>query len=212
MLQQAIVVNLNTSGQTFNSYPLLTFGSLNGFSSSDFTIGSGAKAGYTYGFVQDGSNPNQIDLTITGTGSGNNLPTRQSLNWAVGSGTWNIDRHELGRQCNLCRRRHRDIRRADANNSTVTISGSAVSPQSLTISNISNSYNITGGSIAGTTSLIKTGAGLATLSNSNTYTGGTSITGGTWRPARRAMPPWSQFRRRHAGHQRHPPVHHVQLH
>ena len=47
------MINLNTSGQTFNSYPLFQFGSVSNFNSADFTIGSGTKAGYTYGFVQN---------------------------------------------------------------------------------------------------------------------------------------------------------------
>ena len=121
------MVNLNTSGQLFNSYPLLTFGSLNGFSSSDFTIGSGTKAGYTYGFVQDAINPNQIDLTITGTGS-NNLPTRQSLNWAVGSGTWNSTATNWGGSATYFDGEPVTFGEPIANNSTVTISGSAVTP------------------------------------------------------------------------------------
>ncbi len=174
----SIVINLNTSGQTFNSYPLFQFGSVTGFSASDFTMGSGTTAGYTYGFTQSGGT---IDLTITGTGS-NNLPTQQSLSWAVGSGSWNTSVSTSANWTGGATYVDGDavtFGEPTANNSTVTISGSAVTPLSLTISNTSNSYNITGGSITGTTALYKTGAGLATLSNSNTYTGGTFITGGT---------------------------------
>jgi autotransporter-associated beta strand protein len=175
----SIVVNLNTSGQTFNSYPLLTFASLNGFNSSDFAIGSGTKAGYAYGFVQDGTNPNQIDLTITGTGS-NNLPSRQSLTWATSSGAWNSTATNWGGSATYVDGDTVTFPEPTVNNSTVTITASsAVSPQSLTFSNMTHSYNITGGSIAGTTALNMTGAGLVTLSNSNSYTGGTFITGGT---------------------------------
>ncbi len=175
------MINLNNSGQMFNSYPLFTFGSLNGFSSSDFTMGSGTKAGYTYGFVQDGTNPNQIDLTITGTGS-NNLPSRQGLSWATGSGTWNTTATNWGGSATYVDGDTVTFGEPAASNSVVTISGSAVTPLSLTISNTSNSYTFTGGTnggITGTTALYKTNAGMATLSTSNSYTGGTFITGGT---------------------------------
>ena len=46
--------------------------------------------------VQDPQNSNQVDLTITGSGA-NNLPTRQSLTWAVGSGSWGMPMPRIGR-------------------------------------------------------------------------------------------------------------------
>jgi fibronectin-binding autotransporter adhesin len=177
----SIVVNLNTTGQTFNSYPLFQFGSLSGFSSADFTIGSGTTAGYTYGFTQNGLG--EIDLTITGTGA-NNLPTRQNLTWAAGSGTWNTNPTNWvsttgGTATTYYDGENVTFGEPTSNNSVVTVAGTAVTPLSVTISNSSNSYNFTGAPITGTTALYKTGAGLATLSTSNTYTGGTFITGGT---------------------------------
>ena len=193
----SIVINLNTSGsstQTFNSYPLFTFGNLVGFSSADFTIGSGSAAGYTYGFAKDGSNPNQIDLTISGSGA-NNLPTRQTLSWATGSGNWdtvatNWTGSVSGAGATFLNGESVTFGEPTAPNSVVTISSTTaisptggtltgVTPLSMTISNTSNAYTFTGGPIIGTTSLIKSGAGMATLSTSNTYTGGTFITGGT---------------------------------
>ena len=57
----------------------------------------------------------------------------------------------------------------------VTINSAGVTPLSLTISNTSNSYTFTGGPIMGTTAPTKTDAGLATLSSSNSYTGGTDV-------------------------------------
>ncbi len=63
-------------------------------------------------------------------------------------------------------------------NGTVTISG-AVQPGSVTISNTAVSYLFTGtGSIAGGTSLTMNGPGSLTISNSNTYSGGTTFSGG----------------------------------
>ncbi len=177
-----IVINLNTSGQTFNSYPLFQFGSVSNFNSADFTIGSGTKAGYTYGFQQNAGNSGEIDLTITGTGS-NNLPTRQSLTWAVGSGTWNTAAANWGGAATYVDGDTVTFGEPTANNSVVTISGTgaggAVTPLAMTISNSSNSYSFTGGPITGTTALYKINNGMATLSTSNSYTGGTFITGGT---------------------------------
>ena len=193
----SIVINLNTSGsstQTFNSCPLFTFGNLVGFSSADFTIGSGSAAGYTYGFAKDGSNPNQIDLTITGSGA-NNLPTRQTLSWATSSGNWdtvatNWTGSVSGTGATFLNGESVTFGEPTAPNSVVTISSTTaispsggmltgVTPLSMTISNTSNAYTFTGGPIIGTTSLTKSGAGLATLATSNSYTGGTFITGGT---------------------------------
>ncbi len=175
----SVVVNLNMSGQIFNTYPLFQFSGLNGFNAADFTVGAGTQAGFTYGFVQNGSG--EIDLTISGTGS-NNLPSRQALAWATSSGAWNSSATNWAPSGGTATYVDGDsvtFGEPTANNSVVTISGSAVTPLSLVFSNSSNSYSVTGGSITGTTSLVKTGAGLLTLSNSNSYTGGTQITGGT---------------------------------
>jgi autotransporter-associated beta strand protein len=177
---KSIVVNLNIVGQTFNSYPLFSFGSLNGFNAADFTLGSGTTAGYTYGFVQDAQNSNQIDLTVSGSG----VINRQSLAWATSSGNWNttaVNWTVLGTSATATYSDGESVTFGEptANNSVVTITGTSVTPLSLTFSNSSRSYTITGGSIAGTTSLAKSGAGLVTLASPNTYSGGTFITGGT---------------------------------
>ena len=180
----SIVINLKTSGQTFNSYPLFEFAGVNNFNSADFTIGSGTTAGYTYAVSQNATNPGELDLTITGTGS-NNLPTRQGLSWATGSGTWNTSAATAANWTgNSGSTTYFDgdpvtFGEPMADNSVVTISGTAVTPLSVTISNSSNSYTFTGGPITGTTALYKINGGMATLSSSNSYTGGTFITGGT---------------------------------
>jgi fibronectin-binding autotransporter adhesin len=174
----SIVVNLNTSGQTFNSYPLLQFGSVSNFNSNAFAIGSGTMAGYTYGFLQNAANPGEIDLAITGTGS-NDLPTRQSLSWAASSGAWSTAATNWGGGGTYVDGDSVTFGEPAADNSVVTISGTAVTPLSMTISNSSNSYTFTGGPITGTTALYKINSGMATLSTSNSYTGGTFITGGT---------------------------------
>ena len=68
----------------------------------------------------------------------------------------------------------------DSGTVTITTSG-AVSPAAIAISNSTGTYNFTGGVLGGggTLGLLKQNAGVAMLSASNTYTGGTFVFGGT---------------------------------
>jgi autotransporter-associated beta strand protein len=69
----------------------------------------------------------------------------------------------------------------DNNNGANAVTlNSTVQPGSVTINNTLANYTFSGtGSIAGTTSLTKTGTGTATLSTSNTFTGGTIVSNGS---------------------------------
>ena len=64
----------------------------------------------------------------------------------------------------------------------VVIDAAGVSPDSLRVQNTSGNYVFSGGPISGSTILEKTGAGTLTLTNQNSYTGGTSILGGILAP------------------------------
>ena len=61
---------------------------------------------------------------------------------------------------------------------TITVTGS-VAPLSTTVSAASGTYTFSGGAIAGAGPLTKTGGGQLTISNTNSYTGKTSVQGGT---------------------------------
>jgi fibronectin-binding autotransporter adhesin len=61
---------------------------------------------------------------------------------------------------------------------TVNLSG-ALSPFSVTVSSSSAVTFAGAGSITGSTSLLKTGTGALTVNTTNTFTGGTSVSGGT---------------------------------
>jgi autotransporter-associated beta strand protein len=62
---------------------------------------------------------------------------------------------------------------------TVTIDAATVSPSAVTFNNSSKSYTLAGSKgITGSASLTKNGSGLLTLTNSNSYTGGTNLNGG----------------------------------
>ena len=65
-----------------------------------------------------------------------------------------------------------------ATNGGVNIIGN-VSPATLLVSNNATSFTFSNGSISGFTALVKNGAGILTLSSSNSFTGGTAISGGT---------------------------------
>jgi fibronectin-binding autotransporter adhesin len=59
----------------------------------------------------------------------------------------------------------------------ITVSGS-VQPATMTV-NSQYAYDFTGGSIDGGGSLVKLGAGMLTLNQANTFSGGTTVSGGT---------------------------------
>jgi fibronectin-binding autotransporter adhesin len=69
---------------------------------------------------------------------------------------------------------------AGSSYSTVNISGNDVHPLSVTFNNSTNNYLLQGtNAIAGSTGLTKAGSAQLTITNANTYTGATTISGGT---------------------------------
>jgi autotransporter-associated beta strand protein len=62
---------------------------------------------------------------------------------------------------------------------TVAIANVGVAPLSVVFSNSAKSYDLRGGPITGSTSLVLSGGGDVTLDNTNTYTGGTFVNSGT---------------------------------
>ncbi|MBN8458119.1 MAG: autotransporter-associated beta strand repeat-containing protein [Verrucomicrobia bacterium] len=61
----------------------------------------------------------------------------------------------------------------------VTVDAAGMPPLSTTFDNTLNAYTLTGGEIYGSTSLLKKGTNTVTLSQSNSYTGGTTVNAGT---------------------------------
>jgi fibronectin-binding autotransporter adhesin len=61
---------------------------------------------------------------------------------------------------------------------SVNVDSGGVTPGSVNVTNTTGEYTFTGGSILGATALTKSNAGTLTLTASNGYTGGTTITGG----------------------------------
>lgn len=62
---------------------------------------------------------------------------------------------------------------------TVAVDAAGMSPLSTTFDNSLNAYTLTGGEIYGTSSLVKRGSNTVTLSQPNSYTGGTIVNAGT---------------------------------
>ncbi len=62
---------------------------------------------------------------------------------------------------------------------SVTIADASVTPLLVTFNNSEKDYSLGGGPIAGGAALVKSGAGTLTVSNANTYTGSTTVDGGT---------------------------------
>jgi autotransporter-associated beta strand protein len=62
---------------------------------------------------------------------------------------------------------------------SITNIPAVVSPFSMTVSNSSKPYSFAGGAIGGSASLTKDGSSTLTLANTNTYTGGTTVSAGT---------------------------------
>jgi len=66
----------------------------------------------------------------------------------------------------------------DSSVSTNVVISSVVNPGSVTFANSAVNYALSGVGISGTTSLVKSNAGIVTISSTNSYTGGTLVNGG----------------------------------
>ena len=109
----------------------------------------------------------------------------RTLTWRAASGIWGTG---SGISASVWRSNERPGNFANGEKvvfnktASVTIKG-GVKPSSVKVSNASGNVIFKGytsrSGIAGTTDLVKTGKGTLTINNTNTYTGGTSISGGT---------------------------------
>lgn len=169
------------SGATFTASTPVTFDT-NPVASTVydiFTYGSGTVTGGTFvtaaqhGTVSDDTANQKYIFTASGPGT---------RTWNTTSGTWD----NSGTNLNWVEDDKKfydgdtavfgDI----ASDSTITLSG-AISPNGVTVQNTANTYTFTGGSITGATGLTKDGAGTLIIANNQSYTGGTTVNGGTLR-------------------------------
>ncbi len=162
------------------SYDLVTWGSIGGTGTSSFTVGSVLNLNVRQSAAPSFSGTSVI-LTINGdnpkwTGADNTNwvegATGANSNWVLitGSTATNYISNDA-------------VRFEDgAANYTVNISGSNVTPNSVTFNNsVSNDYTLesSGGfGIVGTATLTKDGGGTLIITSSNSYTGATTINAG----------------------------------
>jgi fibronectin-binding autotransporter adhesin len=111
------------------------------------------------------------DLAWRGGSAGNAWDVTTTTNWFV-NGIWTNDvatNFAQGKSVLF------DLR--GSNNTSVSLAGS-LTPAKVTVFSTTN-YVFTGGSLDGAMKLYKTGSGRLTVSNTNTYTGGTFVSGGS---------------------------------
>ncbi len=187
-----VTINATKTGWLLGANNLIGFGSFAG-SVSDFTLGTVTGLGgrqNASGLTQSG---NFIALNVTGdlpvwTGLNGSAWTTAALNdntgpnnWATKTGQtatnfWAGDTPEFNDQYNLGG--------GPLNVATriVDIQGADVSPGPITFNNSTGDYTLsssTGNGIIGTASLVKNGSSSLIITNSNAYTGSTTVNGGT---------------------------------
>ena len=177
----ATVIVRNVSGTLTDGqkYPLIKYaGTFSGTVTnsalvlSSVTLPAGAQA-----YLLNNTGSKSIDLLVT---------TSTNLTWAVGSGNWDILTTTNWAHGGVGGFYYSD-------NSAVTFDDTAsvsagpflvtntvvVSPASVTVSNVTKAYTVSGSAIAGSATLTKQGAGTLILATNNTYSGTTTISAGT---------------------------------
>lgn len=178
----------NTVGFTFRNgtlavgtYPLITYtGNLVGtVTNRPFGLLPGRSTGF---ISNDVATTKTIYLVVT---NGSSWP----LHWAVGNGNWDVGISANWQDANSVATTYQEAfgvgdqvlldDRATVSSPAVNLTTN-VSPSSLTISNSAKAYTISGsGSIGGSIALTKNGNGTLTLANSNSFSGGINLNGGT---------------------------------
>jgi autotransporter-associated beta strand protein len=169
--------NLTNGSLGGGIYPLIDGGNNTALSSAAFThnlpattrqsfaITSSAN-GATTPFVQLAVTGNSQNLTWTGA-AGNSWNLNSTASWALTGGPatfYNLDAVTFDNT---------------TANGSVTLIGT-LQPQSVTVANSTTAYTFSGsGSIGGSAALTKSGGGSLTINTANSYTRGTTISGGT---------------------------------
>lgn len=165
-----------TGSSLASQYELITANSVTG-SASNFVVDSSFVTRFTQSISVDS---NSVNLNITGSNS--------NLTWAgaPGDNAWRVNDPSADSWTGGAGGDNKfyDLDSVNFTNTaaekTVNVDDT-VSPSTMTINNSAgNDYTFSGtGAIAGPGSVTKSGTGRATISTANTYTGVTTITGGT---------------------------------
>lgn len=158
--------------------------------SLDFKLDFGASVGdgqpIYFRWADDNSLPSSPDATYALDNVSFTpipLPAPSNLTWTgTINGTWDVNTTANFSGNSSSKFNDGDyVEFADtgSNSLPIEIADGGVTPGRLVFSNTAKNYSLSGGPIKGTTSLEISGGGQVTLSNANTYTGGTFITSGT---------------------------------
>jgi autotransporter-associated beta strand protein len=179
-----ITIDPSRTSWTAGTYKLIGYGSYSGANFSDFQLGTvgGLTARQSIVGLTNNTGSDEIDLTVSGnstywTGADSLHPTQWTtntsvLNWELTPA--NSPTYYLNGDTPLF-----DDRATGS--TTVDISGSNVYPTSVTFNNNVKSYTLlsSGGyGIAGAATLVISGSGTVTITNSNGFTGGTTFGAG----------------------------------
>jgi autotransporter-associated beta strand protein len=162
----------NVGGLTVANYPIITHtgGSVSG--GGAINIGANPGLGFNYAIV---NTPGQVELRVTSSAPSKTWTGAASNVWSTTAANWAPSNFANGDQVVF-------NNTGSPANSNVNIAG-AVSPAFITVDNggAVPTYTLGGDAITGTTGINKTGTGTLVLSGANTFSGVTSIGGGTLR-------------------------------
>ena len=173
-------ININTTNTLYlGQYPLISYSGYS-FNGSFSSLQLGPLPAGNAGSLSNNTANSSIDLVIT---TGLTSP----LEWNGGSGVnlnWDINTTAnwldtgLSQQSVYTDGRVVEFDDNNGGNYSVTVAAN-VSPFSVTVNNSSSDYSIGGsGVIGGSGALVKTGTANLTLTSSNSYTGGTTVSSG----------------------------------
>ena len=176
-----VVDGVDGGGLPNGQYPLITYGSITGLTPSTFTV-SGVPGGdivSVASVTSGGTKELVLELTRLDVWTG-----AVSTAWNTTDANWTTGTYGDG-----------DMAQFDDSSAgtavtpgSVTIAGT-VRPLSILVNNNTVPYTFSGpGTIAGTTSLVKSGTGLLVIGVNCTYTGATVINGGTLQMATIPVP------------------------
>ncbi len=185
-------INAYNGALTPGTYKLITIPGgtiVNTANAASWSIGSNNDiAGHTYNF--SAATPGEFDLIVSGTtslvwtghtsgtGTADDVWDTARMNWANGSSP-----APFAAGSAVTFGDTNPIAAGSPPDGSVTVQGGGVSPSTVTFNNSAVSYALSNASgtigITGNASVSKSGSGTVTLSGVNSYTGGTTIIGGT---------------------------------
>jgi autotransporter-associated beta strand protein len=179
-----ITVNAATTDSSWalGTYDLLGYNTLssgNGF--SDFTLGTvtGLTARQSASLSLVSGSTNELALTISGAAGSDIWTGMNNGNWTVNVQSPNKNWTLNGSPTDFENGDSVTFDNSALGTTNVSITDAAVTPTSVTFNNSSLTYSVGGaGVITGGASLVTNGTGTVSISNNNTYTGGTTVNAG----------------------------------